>query len=136
MANLQKFRAHEALNTTSAGNFSVADASDAKKSADGSYGTAGASIQAGSSADVENTMHMNLSSDTHQLLIYAAGDIYFNFATSDLDIDDDIDLILPGGSLTSIAVPVAIRSRGSNDTIRFNFNSTSTTAHVVRIVEV
>ena len=131
MANLQKFRAHEALNTTSAGNFSVADASSG-----GLGGSSGASAQAGSSADVANTKHMDLASDTHQLLIYAAGDIYFNFATSDLDIDDDIDLILPGGSLTSIAVPVAIRSRGSNDTIRFNFNSTSTTAHVVRIVEV
>jgi len=131
MANLQKFRAHEALNTTSAGNFSVADASSG-----GLGGSSGASVQAGSSADVTNTKHMDLSSDTHQLLIYAAGDIYFNFATSDLDIDADIDLILPGGSLTSIAVPVAIRGRVSNDTIRFNFNSTSTTAHVVRIVEV
>tara|TARA_R100000656_G_scaffold124475_1_gene102715 strand:- start:35 stop:430 length:396 start_codon:yes stop_codon:yes gene_type:complete len=131
MANLQKFRAHEALNTTSAGNFSVADASSG-----GLGGSSGASVQAGSSADVANTKHMDLASDTHQLLIYAAGDIYFNFATSDLDIDADIDLILPGGSLTSIAVPVAIRGRVSNDTIRFNFNSTSTTAHVVRIVEV
>ena len=131
MADLQKFRSHEALNTTAAGGWSQATNQSGGLGGDGS-----AAIAAGSSADVENTMHMNLSSDTHQLLIYAAGDIYFNFATSDLDIDADIDLILPGGSLTSIAVPVAIRSRGSNDTIRFNFNSTSTTAHVVRIVEV
>ena len=68
-------------------------------------------------------------------MVYAAGDIYFNFATSDLDIDADIDLVLPGGSLTSIAVPVGMRSVRS-DTIRFNFNSTSTTTHTVRIVEV
>ena len=130
MADLQQFRAHEALNTTAAGNFSVADAASG-----GLGGSSGAQITAGSSADVANTKHMDLSSTTHQIMVYAAGDIYFNFATSDLDIDADIDLVLPGGSLTSIAVPVGMRSVRS-DTIRFNFNSTSTTAHAVRIVEV
>tara|TARA_Y100000034_G_C6765075_1_gene341014 strand:+ start:394 stop:786 length:393 start_codon:yes stop_codon:yes gene_type:complete len=130
MANLQKFRAHEALNTTAAGKFSVADASSG-----GLGGSSGAQITAGSSADVANTKHMDLSETTHQLILYAAGDVYFNFATSDLDIDADIDLILPGGALTSIAVPVAIRGATGN-TIRFNFNSTSATAHAVRIVEV
>ena len=130
MANINKFRAHEALNTTAAGNFSVADASSG-----GLGGSSGAQITAGSSADVANTKHMDLAVGTHQLLLYAAGDVYFNFATSDLDIDADIDLILPGGSLTSIAVPVGMRT-SSGQVIRFNFNSTSTTAHAVRIVEV
>ena len=130
MAELQKFRAHEALNTTAAGNFSVADAASG-----GLGGSSGAAITAGSSADVANTKHMDLAETTHQLLIYTAGAVYFNFATSDLDIDADIDLILPGGVLTSMAVPVAIRGATGN-TIRFNFNSTSTTAHAVRIVEV
>tara|TARA_R100000458_G_C8203729_1_gene193440 strand:- start:268 stop:660 length:393 start_codon:yes stop_codon:yes gene_type:complete len=130
MAQLGKFRSHEALNTTAAGNFSVADASSG-----GLGGSSGDSIQAGSSASAGNTKHMDLASTTHQIMIYAAGDIYFNFATSDLDIDADIDLVLPGGSLTSLAVPVGIKS-ASSDTIRFNFNSTSSTAHVVRIVEV
>ena len=130
MANINKFRAHEALNTTAAGNFSVADASSG-----GLGGSSGAQITAGSSADVANTKHMDLDVGTHQLLLYAAGDVYFNFATSDLDIDADIDLILPGGSLTSIAVPVGMRT-SSGQVIRFNFNSTSTTAHAVRIVEV
>ena len=129
MADLGQFRSHEALNTTAAGNYSVADASSG-----GLGGSSGASIQAGSSADVTNTKHMDLSSNTHQIMIYAAGDIYFNFATSDLDIDADIDLILPGGSLTSLAVPVGMRSARS-DTIRFNFQSTGS-ACVVRIVEV
>jgi len=129
MADLQAFRSHEALNTTAAGNYSVGDASSG-----GLGGSSGASIQAGSSADVENTKHMDLASTTHQIMIYAAGDIYFNFATSDLDIDADIDLILPGGSLTSLAVPVGMRSARS-DTIRFNFQSTGS-ACVVRIVEV
>jgi hypothetical protein len=130
MANLQKFRTHEALNTTAAGTFSVADASSG-----GLGGSSGAQITAGSSASTGNTKHFDLAQGTHQILIYAAGDVYFNFATSDLDIDADIDLILPGGSLTSVAVPVAIRST-SGDVIRFNFNSTSSTAHAVRIVEV
>ena len=130
MANINKFRAHEALNTTAAGNFSVADASSG-----GLGGSSGAQITAGSSADVANTKHMDLDVGTHQLLLYAAGDVYFNFATSDLDIDADIDLILPGGSLTSIAVPVGMRT-SSGQVIRLNFNSTSTTAHAVRIVEV
>ena len=132
MANLQKFRAHEALNTTAAGNFSVADAASG-----GLGGASGASITAAviGSPTLTDTKHMDLDVGTHQLLIYSSGDIYFNFATSDLDIDNDVDLILPGGSLTSIAVPVGMRSARS-DTIRFNFNSTSTTTHTVRIVEV
>ena len=136
MADLQQFRSHEALNTTAAGGCSVGDASNSHKTG-ASVGTAGASITAAAigSPTLADTQHYDLASTTHQLLIYAAADIYFNFATSDLDIDNDVDLILPGGSLTSIAVPVGMRSVRS-DTIRFNFNSTSTTAHAVRIVEV
>jgi hypothetical protein len=129
MANLQKFRAHEALNTTAAGNYNQLDANS------GGYGgLPGGVIEAGSSGSAGNTKHLDLSSGAHQLLIYSAGDIYFNFATSDEDIVANNSLILPGGSLTSIAVPLGIR--GSGDTIRFNFNSTSTTTHTVRIVEV
>ena len=129
MANLQKFRAHEALNTTAAGNFNQLDASSG-----GLGGSAAAVIAAGSSSNANNTKHLDLSSGVHQLLIYSAGDIYFNFATSDEDIVANNSLILPGGSLTSIAVPLGIQ--GSGDIIRFNFNSTSTTTHTVRIVEV
>ena len=129
MANLQKFRAHEALNTTAAGNFNQLDGSSG-----GLGGSSGDAIAAGSSANVTNTKHLDLSTGVHQLLIYSAGDIYFNFATSDEDVVANNSLILPGGALTSIAVPIGIISSG--DTVRFNFNSTSTTAHVVRIVEV
>ena len=129
MANLQKFRAHEALNTTAAGNFNQLDGSSG-----GLGGSAGDAITAGSSADVANTKHLDLSTGVHQLLVYSAGDIYFNFATSDEDIVANNSLILPGGILTSLAVPIGIMSSG--DTIRFNFNSTSTTTHTVRIVEV
>ena len=135
MADLQQFRSHEALNTTAAGGFSVGDASNSHKTG-ASVGTAGASITAAAigSPTLADTQHYDLASTTHQLLIYAAADIYFNFATSDLDVDNDIDLILPGGSLTSLAVPVGMRSARS-DTIRFNFQSTGS-ACVVRIVEV
>ena len=129
MANIQKFRAHEALNTTAAGNYNQLDASSG-----GLGGSPAAVIAAGSSADATNTKHLDLSSGVHQLLIYSAGDIYFNFATSDEDVVANNSLIFPGGSLTSIAVPLGIQ--GSGDTIRFNFNSTSTTTHTVRIVEV
>ena len=129
MANLQKFRAHEALNTTAAGTYNQLDASSG-----GLGGSAAAVIAAGSSANANNTKHLDLTSGAHQLLIYSGGDIYFNFATSDEDIVANNSLILPGGALTSIAVPIGIM--GSGDTIRFNFNSTSTTTHTVRIVEV
>jgi hypothetical protein len=131
MADLQQFRSHEALNTTAAGGFSVAS-----QNSGGMSGSTGVSITAAAigSPTLTNTLHMDLASTTHQLLIYAAADIYFNFATSDLDVDNDIDLILPGGSLTSIAVPVGMRSARS-DTITFNFQSTGS-ACVVRIVEV
>jgi hypothetical protein len=133
MADLHKYTVQEALNASTgpSGEFTIADAASG-----GLGGSSGASITAGSSADVTNTKHMDLENSTTQLLVYAAGDIYFNFATSDLDVDADTNLILPGQSLTSIAVPRAVATRGSGDIIRFNFNSTSTTAHVVRIVEV
>jgi len=129
MADLQQFRSHEALNTTAAGGWNQATDTS------GGLGGDGSAIAAGSSANANNTIHFDLASGTHQIMVYSAGDIYFNFATSDLDIVAIYDLILPGGSLTSIAVPVGMRSARS-DTIRFNFNSTSATTHTVRIVEV
>jgi hypothetical protein len=129
MANLHKFTVQEALNTTSSGNFNQLDGSSG-----GLGGLAGATITAGSSADVENTKHLDISSGVHQLLIYSRGDIYFNFATSDEDVVANNSLILPGGILASVAVPLGIADAG--DTIRFNFNSTSTATHTVRIVEV
>ena len=130
MADLQKFRTHEALNTTVAGGFNQLDASSG-----GLSGSAGAVISAGSSASAGNTIHLDISSGVHQLLIYSDGDIYFNFATSDEDIVANNSLILPGGALTSITVPVGLIGK-TGGTIRFNFNSTSTTTHTVRIVEV
>ena len=129
MANLHKFTVQEALNTATSPGFTVADASSG-----GLGGSAAAVIAAGSSANANNTKHLDLSTGVHQLLIYSAGDIYFNFATSDEDIVANNSLILPGGVLVSIAVPRGIMDSGR--TMRFNFNSKSTTTHIVRIVEV
>ena len=130
MANLQKFRTHEALNTTAAGNYNQLDASSG-----GLGGSSGAAITAAVSGG--STLHLDLSAGAHQLLIYASGDIYFHFATSDTAIDQDIALILPGGILTSLAIPVGLRSRDDSETIRFSFLSTSSgSTRTVRIVEV
>ena len=128
MADLQKFRAHEALNRTAAGGYNQLDASSG-----GLGGSSGAVITAAVSGG--STSHLDLSVGAHQLLIYVSGDIYFHFAVADTAVDTDIALILPGGSLTSIAIPVSIRSSG--ETIRFSFLSTSASStRAVRIVEV
>jgi hypothetical protein len=131
MADLHKYTVQESLNASQgvSGKFTQLDASSG-----GLGGSAAAVISAGSSADVTNTKHLDLDPSTHQLLIYSAGDLYFNFANSDEDIIANNSLILPGNQLISLAVPRGVGSRG--DTIRFNFNSTSTTTHTVRIVEV
>jgi hypothetical protein len=133
MADLHKFTVQESLNANlgQSGNFNILDASSG-----GLGGSAGASIAAGSNADVTNTKHLDISSGTHQLLIWADGDIYFNFATSDLDVDTDTSLKLSGEALTSLSVPYGLMSKAGGETIRFNFLSTSTTTHTVRIVEV
>tara|TARA_R110002051_G_scaffold102905_1_gene174446 strand:- start:1115 stop:1516 length:402 start_codon:yes stop_codon:yes gene_type:complete len=133
MANLHKFTVQEALNSSqgTAGSFNIAD-----NSSGGLGGTSGDAIQAGSSANPNNTKHFDIAAGTHQLIIYPEGDIYWNFATSDEDIVVNTNLKLPGDVLTSLAVPKGLISNQDTDTIRFNFNSTSTTQHIVRIVEV
>ena len=133
MANLHKFSVQEALNASqgNAGVFNIAD-----DSSGGLGGSSGDAIQAGSSANANNTKHFDIAAGTHQLIIYPEGDIYWNFATSDEDIVANTNLKLPGDVLTSLAVPKGLLSRNNSETIRFNFNSTSTTQHIVRIVEV
>ena len=68
MADLQKFRAHEALNTTAAGGYNQLDASSG-----GLGGSSGAVITAAVSGG--STSHLDLSVGAHQLLIYVIGDI-------------------------------------------------------------
>ncbi len=113
MADLHTYSVQEALNTTTGGGWTVA-----------SVGTAG------SSADVANTIHKSLLSNTGTLGIYSAVEIYFNFTTSETNVNASNDMIIPKNTMTFITVP-----RGLGLTIYFNYNSTSTTTGAVRLVE-
>jgi len=118
MANLQKYRTHEALNTTVGGNWSV--------------NTTASRATTGSSADVANTIHYALEAGTHTIGVYSAVEIYFRFtADSGSDINATYDLLMPKDTLTFLTVP-----RGLGSSIYFNHNSTSTTTGVVRVVEI
>ena len=125
MANLHKFTVQEALNTATSPGFTVADASSG-----GLGGSSGAAIQANASGGA--TKNFDIAASTNMLLLYSVNNIYFSFTTSDTNIDEDIDPILPSGILTSISIPRGIGS----GTIRFNFLSTGTSTPTVRIVEV
>ena len=113
MADLHTYSVQEALNTTVGGGWSVSSA-----------GTAG------SSADVNNTTHKSISSSTGNIGVYSAVEIYFNFASSETNVNASNDLLIPKNTLTFITVP-----RSLGNTIYFNYNSTSTTSGAVRIVE-
>ena len=114
MADLHKFSVQEALNATGVGGvWSVNSVANT-----------------GSNADVTNTVHLVISG-AHQLGIYPAGDIYFNFSATTPDCNTSNDMILPGNTLTFLTVP-----SGLGTTIYFNHLSTSTTTHAIRTVEV
>ena len=113
MADIHAYTVQEALNTTVGGEWTVASA-----------GTAG------SSASTGNTTHKSLKEATGTIRVYSAVEIYFNFASSETDVNASNDLLLPKNTLTYITVP-----RGLRSTIYFNYNSTSTTTGAVRIVE-
>ena len=114
MADLHKYSVQEALNVTPGGGWSVASA-----------GTAG------SSADVANTTHKLLSSGSNTIGVYSAVEIYFNFTSSETNVNASNDLLLPKNTLTFITVP-----RSLGNTIYFNYNSTSTTTGAVKTVEI
>ena len=113
MAKLHKHSVQESLNTTTGAEWTVK-----------SVGTAG------SSADVNNTTHVEISSTTGTIGIYSAVEIYFNFTTSETNVNASNDLLIPKTTLTFITVP-----RGLGNTIYLNYNSTSTTTGAVRVVE-
>ena len=114
MADLHKHSVQEALNATVGGVWTVSSA-----------GTAG------SSADVANTSHKLLTPSTATLGVYSAVEIYYNFTTSETNVNASNDLLIPANTQFFITVP-----RGLGDTIYFNFNSTSTTTGAVRMVEI
>ena len=114
MADLHKLSVQEALNTTVGGAWTVSD-----------VGTAG------SSGDAANTTHKSIAASTGTIGIYSAVEIYFNFTTAETNVTAGTDLVLPKNTLTFLSVP-----RGLGNTIKFNYNSTSTTTGAVKIVEI
>lgn len=114
MANLHKRSVQEALNATVGGNWTV-----------NSVGTAG------SSANVNNSIHLALATMTSTIGIHSAVEIYFNFTTTATDVNASNDMIIPKNTLTFLTVP-----RGLGNTVYLNYNSTSTTTGAVRVVEI
>ena len=114
MADLHLHSVQEALNSTVGGTWTVSTA-----------GTAG------SSADVANTSHKLLEGNTSILGVYSAVEIYYNFTSSETNVNSSNDLLIPANTQFFITVP-----RGIGNTIYFNFNSTSTTTGSVRMVEI
>tara|TARA_R100001244_G_scaffold55847_1_gene47765 strand:+ start:72 stop:410 length:339 start_codon:yes stop_codon:yes gene_type:complete len=111
MADLQKFRAHESLNTDTAADWLVTS------------GVTDAASSSGSALSVDVSEYTTLG-------LYAAGEIYIRFTkTSTATITQADDLKLAAG-LSFIKIPSAL-----GDTIYFNYQSTTTTAHDLRIVK-
>ena len=98
MADLHKHSVQEALNATVGGVWTVSSA-----------GTAG------SSADVANTSHKLLKSNTGTFGVYSAVEIYYNFASSETDVNASNDLLIPANTQFFITVP-----RGFGNTVYFN----------------
>ena len=111
MAKLHKFSAGEALNATGVG---------------GVWTVNGAATHGGTATT--DTVHLDVSG-SHQLGIYSAGAIYFNFSTTTTDCNTSNDLIIPANVLTFITVP-----SGLGATIYFNHLGVAACA--VRVVEV
>lgn len=114
MAKLHKRSVQEALNVTVGGEWNV-----------NAVGTAG------SSANVNNSIHLGLATMTSTLGVHSAVEIYFHFATSGTDVNASNDMIIPKNTMIYLTVP-----RGLGNTVFFNYNSTSTTTGAVRTVEV
>ena len=77
MADLHRHSVQEALNATTGGTWTVSSA-----------GTAG------SSANVANTSHKLLASNTATLGVYSAVEIYYNFTTSETNVNASNDLLI------------------------------------------
>ena len=111
MANLHKFTVVEAMNASGIG---------------GLWDVNSAATHGGTATT--DTIHLDVSS-AHQLGVYPAGDIYFNFSASQTDCNTSNDLKLPGNTLTFLTVP-----KGLGGTIYFNHLGVAAVA--VRTVEV
>jgi hypothetical protein len=76
-----------------------------------------------------NTIHLDVSK-SGQIGIYAAGEIYFNFSSSQTDCSTSNDLVIPAETLIFMTVP-----QGLGSTIYFNHLGKGS-ACAVRVVEV
>ena len=114
MANLHKRSVQEALNATVGGGWTVNTAATAD-----AVGT------------VTDTEHLALTTTTSTLGVYAATEIYFNFASTGVDIVVAKDLVIPKNTLTFLTVP-----RGLGNTVYFSYLSTSSTTGAVKTVEI
>ena len=119
MANLHKLSVQQAMNAAGSGG----------------VWTVNAVSTTGSNANVANTVHVPVTGASI-LGLYPEGEIYFNFANGETNCNTTGDLILPGGVLVFITVPLGLEASGLDADIYFNHLSTSTTAHKVRIVEI
>jgi hypothetical protein len=115
MAKLHKHSVQESLNTTTGGEWSVKTAT-----------------ASGSSANVNNTIHVALSATTGTLAVYSSVALHFNFsADSGQDVNASNDMIIPKETMMFFTVP-----RGLGNTVYFNHNSTTSSTGSVRIVEI
>jgi hypothetical protein len=114
MAKLHKRSVQEALNATVGGIWTVNTAATAD-----------------ANTDVTDTEHLALASTTATLGVYAAVEIYFNFAATEVDIVVAKDLVIPKNTLTFLTVP-----RGLGNTVYFSYLSTSSDTGAVKTVEI
>jgi hypothetical protein len=111
MANLQKHRAHESLNTDTAANWDViTDVTDA----------------AASSGTVNNID----VSEYNTLGLTPAAEIYFHFHNSSTATLDEDDALKLASGLSFIKIP-----KGLGDTIYFNYVATGASSCEVRVVK-
>ena len=114
MAILQRYTAAEALNTTTAGIWTVK----------------GVLAIAGSGGSTLNT---ELSSDAHSIIIQAAANIVISFSTSAQNIVAANDLLIEGDGTDFVSITVP---RGLGNTIYFNAISADGTTPTCKLIEV
>ena len=118
MANLHKFTVQESLNASqgTSGGWTV----NSSQTINASGGT---------------TIHLQLASSTHILLLQPTVETQISFTTSEADISTNNDVAVPADTLTSIQVPRGLITRSGGDII-LNMLSDSASTGTMRVVEV
>ena len=111
MANLQKFRAHESLNTEAAATWElITNVTDAE-------------VSGGTAQNID-------VSGYHTLGLTPAAEIYIHFHNTSSATLVEADALKLAGGLSFIKIP-----KGLGDTIYFNYISTSASTVEVRVVK-